>query len=50
MSKYPIRGIKGPQVEDSSPDFKDIYPWVNISKPAAKDPDLKSWLKFNFWT
>ena len=31
-------------------DLKDIYPLVNISEPASKDPDLKSWVMFMFWT
>ena len=32
------------------PDLKDIYPLVNNWKPSSKDPGLKTWFRFKFWT
>ena len=45
-----LKALKAPRWRVGVPDLKDIYPWVNIWKLASKDPGLKSWGKFRFWT
>ena len=45
-----LEASKAPRWRIWVPDLKDICHWVNIWKPASKDPGLKSWLKLRFWT
>ena len=47
---HQLKASKGPRWRIWVPELKDIYPWVNIWKPALSFPGLKPFLKFRFRT
>ena len=49
-SEYRLEASKAPKWSIWVPDLNNIYPLINIWKPALTDLGLKSWSKFKFWT